>query len=136
MRVEKLSPADWKLLSADAHKAAFETVKPVELERIDYALVCVEGTELKGYLTAKEMDAETVYWQFGGAFPGTKGTHYTIRGYLAFVRWTKEHYKRIQTRIENTNAAMLHFAMKAGFVIVGSRHVQGVTLLELELEFA
>lgn len=135
MRVEKLLPEDWAKLSEDAHKLAFETIKPVQSERIDYALVCVEGTQLKGYLTAKEMDSETVYWQFGGAFPGTKGTHYTFKGYLAFVRWTKEHYKRIQTRIENTNTAMLHFAMKAGFVVVGVRYVQGSTLLELELEF-
>lgn len=135
MKIEKLSPSEWSLLSEDAHRAAFETVKPREMERIDYALVCSEGSDLKGYLTAKEMDGETVYWQFGGAFPGTKGTHYTIKGYLAFVRWTKEHYKRIQTRIENTNTAMLHFAMKAGFVIMGVRYVQGSILLELELEF-
>ncbi len=135
MQVERLSAEQWAMLSEDAHKATFETHKPVATERVDFALICTEGRDLKGYLTAKEMDGETVYWQFGGAFPGTKGTHYTFKGYLAFVRWTKEHYKRIQTRIENTNTAMLHFAAKVGFVVVGVRCVQGSVMLELELEF-
>ncbi len=136
MRIEKLSPEDWSKISEAAHLVAFGTHKPVAQERIDYALVCVEGSDLKGYLTAKEMDGETVYWQWGGAFTGTKGTHYTIKGYLGFVEWTKAHYKHVQTRIENTNTAMLHFAMKAGFKIVGMRHSQGSTMLELELNFS
>lgn len=135
MIVEKLTPAEWKLLSEDAHKVAFGTVKPSELERIDYALVCVEGVQLQGYLTAKEMDAKTVYWQFGGAFPGTKGTTNAFLGYLSFVRWTKERYDRVQTRIENKNTAMLKMALKVGFEIVGVRVTQGCTMVELELDF-
>lgn len=135
MIVEQLSPADWKTLSEDAHKVAFGTVKPVADERIDYALICVEGTKLQGYLTAKEMDGKTVYWQFGGAFPGTKGTPSTFKGYLAFVRWTMERYERVQTRIESKNTAMLKMALKVGFEVVGVRVAQGFTMVELELEF-
>lgn len=135
MKIEKLSPADWSILSEKAHLVVFNQNKPGSKERIDYALVCTEGDELKGYLTAREMDGDTVYWQYGGAFPGTKGSHYTIQGYLAFVRWTKEFYKRIQTRIENTNLPMLKFALKAGFRVIGVRCVEGAILLEMELEF-
>jgi len=135
VRVEQLTPAEWSKVSEAAHKVAFGTVRLAVDERIDYALICVDGTDLKGYLTAKEMDAKTVYWQFGGAFTGTRGTITTFKGYLGFVRWTKERYERVQTRIENKNTAMLKMALQVGFEIVGVRVTQGCTMVELELDF-
>lgn len=122
-------------MSENAHLLAFGTKKSASHERIDFALLCIDGARVEGYLTAKEMDHETVYWQFGGALPHVKGSVKSLRGYKLFVEWAKSHYKRVQTRIENTNTAMLKFAMHVGFLIVGVRYVQGSTLLELELEF-
>ena len=135
MIVEKVSREDWARVSENAHLLVFGTEKPASHERIDFALICVKGDNIEGYLTCKEMDHQTVYWQFGGSLPHVKGSLNSFRGYQLFVNWAQAHYKRVQTRIENTNTAMLKFAMKVGFLIVGVRYVQGSTLLELELEF-
>lgn len=134
MIVKRIASEEWRTISADAHLVVFGTEKSAAHERVDFALLCLEGDRIEGYLTAKEMDHETVYWQFGGSMPHIKGSAKSFRGYQLFVDWAKAHYKRVQTRIENTNTAMLKMALHVGFLIVGVRFVQGSTLLELELE--
>lgn len=136
-------------MSENAHLAVFETYKPASLDRIDFALLIERGETLMGFATCREHDAETLYWQYGGALPGTKSSSLTFPGYQAVVAWSKERYKRITTIIENDNVVMLKFAMKVGFRIVGVRthiakkertvenynNIVPHILLELVLEF-
>ena len=140
VRVEKLSPEAWKPLSENAHLIAFNEIKKAETDRIDFALLAVKGhADLLGYITCKEHDSETVYWQYGGAFPGTRETSLSYLGYMAFVAYCKERYKSIVTVIENDNFPMLKMAMKVGFKIIGLRYYSGnksTILLEHILEFA
>lgn len=133
--VVKVHRDDWKDMGESAHIAVFGKLKPPEKERIDFALLVENEKELMGYLTCREHDSETLYWQFGGAFPGTQGSSLTFSGYQAFVAWCKERYKRVTTLIENENTVMLKMAMKVGFRIVGVRTYQGEILLEHLLEF-
>ena len=133
--VEQLSKAQWAPLSENAHKVAFAEIKPLALERIDFALVIRNEEGLMGYATCREHDAETLYWAYGGAFPGTKSSSLTFSGYQAVVEFSKKKYKRVATLIENTNTVMLKFAMKVGFRIVGIRCVFGHIYLEHILEF-
>lgn len=135
MNIERFSPAAWKEYSAHAHRIAFGEVMPEGLERIDFALLLVDGKKPLGYVTCRELDSETIRWQFGGAFPGTQGTAVTYRGYQAFVRHAMRDYKRIGTLIENTNVVMLKMALKVGFRVIGVRMFQGSVLLEHVLEF-
>lgn len=135
MKIEQLTPQQWKLLSEKAHLVVFSEKNVPEQDRLDYALLCVEDKNVLGYLTAREVDAETVHWQFGGAFPGTKGSYVTFQGYKLFVTWTQERYRRITTYIENTNLPMLKFAFKVGFLVQGVRAFRGKILLDLNLEF-
>lgn len=136
MIVKKISPEDWKFFSEFAHESVFGKKKPVEMERIDFALLCVSDKEIPmGYITCRENDSETIYWQFGGVFPGTKDTILSFRVMQAMVRFCKEHYKRITYLVENTNTAMLKFAMRMGFKIQGVRYHNGSVLLEHVLEF-
>lgn len=88
-----------------------------------------------GYLTCRETDAHTLYWQYGGAFPGTIKSSMTWIGYQAFALWCKQRYKRVVTYIENKNTVMLKMAMKIGFVIQGIKVFDGHILLEHVLEF-
>ncbi len=135
MQVDILTPQQWKNHSEQAHAAVFGEIKRADLDRIDYAMVSRDGDILTGYITCREWDAETIYWQFGGAFPGTKSTSLSFKSYTACVEYAKKRYKRVTTLIENTNPVMLKFAMKVGFKIVGIRNFRGQILLEHLLEF-
>lgn len=137
MIVEKISKEHWFELSKAAHLISFQTLKDPEGERIDFALLCVDKATQKplGYLTAKEMDYETIYWQFGGVFPSAKFTPLSFKGYFMFAQWCKERYKRVTTYIENTNVPMLKYALQVGFKICGMKYSQGALLLQCTLEF-
>ncbi len=132
LSVDKLSPWDWARYSETAHLICFGEHKPVSLDRIDFALVCKSDSNLLGYVTCREIDEKTLYWQFGGAFPGTKNS---FRGYQTLIEYCSTRYKRLTTLIENTNMAMLKMAMKVGYRIVGIRFFNGTILLEHIMEF-
>lgn len=134
--VEKISVQDWEPMSENAHLIAFGKKKPASFDRIDFTLLVRTEKELMGYVTCREFDHETIYWQFGGAFPGTQSTSLSWIGYQAFVEWCKPRYKRITTLIENKNTVMLKMAMKVGFRVIGVRNFQGSILLEHLLEFS
>lgn len=134
--VDKFNRAEWREYSETAHAICFGTHKPADWDRFDFALVVRTAEKLMGYITCREMDAETVYWQFGGAFPETRGTASVWKGYQAFVEFCRGKYKRIGTLIENDNAGMLKMAAKIGFKIVGVRTYAGSVLLEHCLELA
>lgn len=133
--VERIPADAWKAMSEDAHKVAFGTIRDASQERIDFALLVKRGHQLMGYVTCKELDGRSLYWQFGGAFPGTKESSLTYSGYQAFIDWTKQHYDRVSTLVENDNIVMLKMAMKVGYRIVGIRNFKGHILCEMLLEF-
>ena len=138
MNVAKIEKDAWtEHFAESAHRIAFGKKQDPSAQRIDYALFVVdEGDSPAGYITVREWDSDTCYWQFGGALPKAKGTIKSWRVYNACIRWTKEKgYKRITTYIENDNRAMLRFAEKAGFRITGCRNFKGAVLLEHLLEF-
>lgn len=134
--IHKMDPKTWESFSEHAHRACFSEIKPREWDRIDYALLCTnEKDEPCGYMTCRELDSKSVYWQFGGAFKPIKGTINSMRVYEAFINWHKERYQRVCTYIENDNRAMLRMADKVGFKITGIRNYNSQVLLEHLLEF-
>lgn len=129
--VELIHPKDWEMLSEKAHLAVFDTHKPKELDRIDFALlVKTESDEWLAYATCREHDAHSLYWQYGGAFPGTRDSSMSFQAYRAFAEYCQARYKRISTLVENTNVVYMKFLMKTGFRIVGLRNFHGSILLE------
>ncbi len=137
MKLVTFTPQEWEGFSENAHKIAFQEHKPAHFDRIDFALLAVGRDETPAaYVTCRELDHASVYWQFGGAMPGSKGGIPAFRAYEAFVRHAKTHYERVTTLIENTNTPMLKMAMKVGFRIVGIRNFKGSILLEHLLEFS
>lgn len=139
LSVKVLSPKNWFELSEKAHALVFDKHKPAERDRIDYALICEKKNNaidaFVGYVTVKELDGESVYWQYGGAFPQCKNTLIAFKGFGLFLDWTAKKYKRVSLMVANTNVSMLKFAMKAGFRIVGLRVTKEAILLEHILEF-
>lgn len=137
MRVVQINKEDWAKVSEDAHLVVFSEVKRSDTDRIDFALM-VENREgfPMFYATCRELDSTSMYFQYGGSFPGTKDTVYSLRAFQAILRWVKEHgYERIGYFVQNDNLAMLKLAMKTGFKITGVRNFKGHILLEHILEF-
>lgn len=134
--VEKLLPDKWNPLSENAHLITFNEVKHSDQDRISFALIVKNENEvLLGYVTCRETDSDTLYWQYGGAFPGTIKTSVTFLGYQAFANWCRPRYKRIVTYINNTNVTMIKMALKIGFLIKGIKVWNNHVLLEHVLEF-
>lgn len=134
MRVEIFSSSEWRELSADAHLTCFGEVNDPSRERINLALMAVDDAPV-AYMTIRELCPETIYLQYGGAFPGTQGTVKSFRGYtLMLSKLSELGYKDALTNIENSNIPMLKFAMKAGFKIIGTRNYDGSVMVEHHLK--
>ena len=137
IKIEKIPAKEWiELYSEMAHRAVFKRIKPAHFDRIDFALLAKEDETVMGYITCREHDHETLYWQFGGAFAALKGTPQVYPVLEALIAECRPNYKRVYCLIENTKTPMLYLAMKAGFRIMGVRAYQNSILLEHLLEFA
>lgn len=133
--IRQLSPDQWKEVAKDAHLICFNEIRDPSLDRIDFALINERDGEPLNYCTARELDSESVYWQYGGAFPNSKGTTSSFYSYKRNAEWCfSQGYERITTYIQNTNLPMLKIALQVGFLVIGTRHFKGDVLLELQLE--
>jgi predicted regulator of Ras-like GTPase activity (Roadblock/LC7/MglB family) len=135
VQVVAIPSAEWQQYSEQAHLICFNEHRAADMNRIDFALVADLDGVPQAYMTCREVDSETVYMQYGGAFPSAKGSIKSFRGYEAMLKWLASNYKYGTTLIENTNTAMLRFAMQAGLRIIGVRNFKQSILLEHFAEF-
>jgi RimJ/RimL family protein N-acetyltransferase len=136
IRVEKLSPENWRDLSRSAYLVCFNSDRKPEDDRIDYALFAVRGEMPLGFVTVRDLDRTTGYWQYGGTFPGTVGTTAVLPVMREFIAEMKERgYERVSFRVRNTNRPMLKLAFHLGFSIVGVRVVKDEVYLEHVLDW-
>lgn len=135
--VHRVTPAEWTPLLADAHLTVFNERIVPEDQRMDFVLVAADGQDLLSYVQCREIDGKTLYWGHGGSFPTARGTSKSWSIYQMFTDfcWTLG-YTRIFTYIENTNRTMLKFAAKMGYLIVGTRNVNGSVFVEHMLDGA
>lgn len=135
-KVIKLTPEEWaNKFSENAHRAVFGEVKPAWRDRISYALLIVKGDDAIGYVTVREYDNETVYWQFGGVLPKYRKSLIAVKCIEAALEWEKAQNKRILTYVQNTNLPMLRFYLAYGFIIIGVRIWKTQTMVDLVKEF-
>lgn len=133
--VDRLTKEEWLPLSADAHLVCFNEKIEQDFNNIDFALMMTKDKTPLNYCTVRILDQESCYWQYGGAFPNSKGTVYSYKGYAAFAHECFDAgFKRITTYIENDNIAMIKIALKVGFKIIGTRNFKGSVLVEFLLE--
>lgn len=136
MELVHMTSDQWTNYAADAHLVVFNEVRPVEMNRIDFAIMTVNEGIPQTFMTARELDSETVYMQYGGSFPSAKGTVTSFTSYSLIVDYLLSKYKRITTLIENTNFPMMKFANKKGLLVVGIRYFKGQIFLEHLIEVA
>lgn len=133
----RLNASEWATVSENFHRAVFSKEKPATWDRIDYAwLVIDDRTDSPiGYITVRELDHETVYWQFGGSFEWARSSVVTVRAYDACLLNQAKLSKRVTTAISAKNPRMLKLALSRGWEIFGSRNWDGETMVELKKEF-
>lgn len=135
MKVDKLTPEEWAGMSENAHVAVFQEIRPSLMNRVDYAMVVSEEAKVLGFTTVRELDNESVYWQFGGILPEMRKSSFSIRSYFAIADWSfSQGVKNISTVIENTNTVMLKLALRMGFVIIGTKTLDGKIYVDLYLK--
>lgn len=135
IQVKRLLQHEWSELSETAHLICFGKHKPASQDRFDFALLAHSENGALGYVTCRELDADSVHWQFGGVFPGTRGSVKSLHVFRALRDHCAQHYQRIGFLVENGNHAMIKMALHFGMKIVGVRNFKGAVLLEHHLEF-
>ncbi len=134
-KVAKVPAEEWQQkFSAESHRLVFGTIKPKHRDRIDYALLVIRDEAPVGYVTVKEYDCETVYWQFGGVFPRLRRSMTAVRAIEEALEWQKKHSRRILTYVENKNLPMLRFYLGYGFLIIGTRTYNNMVMVDLVKE--
>lgn len=131
MRIVEMSAAEWEKYAPDAHRAVFAEMLPPGFDRIDFAVLAVDGNDhTVGYVTAREFDKESVYLKRGGCFdPVAKCLRPLV--YKTLLDHIDKRYLRITTLVENKNVPYLKLAMSAGFHAIGIRNFKGSIFLEL-----
>lgn len=137
LKILEIPASEWiEKFSEDAHRIVFKEIKPKAFDRIDYALLVIDAVSDSpiAYVTVRETDHQTVYWQFGGAFWGQKSTR-MVQCYDLMLKYQGTKSKRMWTRIENENYPMLKLALSRQLKICGVFHLTGTTLVEMVKEW-
>lgn len=128
--VKKLDLDEWRPLSEKAHVVVFNEQFGPEFERIDFALLAEKEGKLVSYVTCRELDSKSLYWQYGGTFPTFKGTAVSVAAMHAFRDYCLEKYNRVAFLVQNTNKPMLKLAHHTDFLISGVRMYHGEIFVE------
>lgn len=135
MKIQAISSDEWKQCAEDAHLICFGEKRPADMNRISFALLTTKDGLPQCYMTVREVDSESAYMNYGGAFPSAKDSHKAYQSYQMMLDFLKSRYRRASTLIENTNLVMLKFAMKQGLLVTGIRYFKDSILLELSIEW-
>ncbi len=133
MNLTVYTSTEWESVAEDVHLSVFSEIRPKELNRIDGALICWDDVTPLGYMTFREMDKNSVYLGYGGAF---QKSFKVLSAYKMMLEFLKMKYVRASTLIENKNTAMLKLAMSQGFLVTGLKCFDGQILLENSIDWS
>jgi len=134
VQIKVLSPEEWYRYAEEAHKLVFNHHRDPWIDRINFAWVTYDEVGAIGFVTCREFDCHTLYWQHGGALQERRGVA-AIKSFEAILNKARDKYRRVTTLVENDNVNYLHLIMKYGFRVIGLRVFEGKILLELTMEF-
>lgn len=103
--------------------------------RIDFALVAFNEGNVIAFAQLFELNAESVYIGSGGSIREHRGSFNILGFFTEGLSILSCKYKRALMTVKNTNTPMIKMALKTGFLINGTRNVNGETYLEMLLEF-
>jgi len=134
VQLKKLTPEEWYRYAEECHRLIFKTQRDPWIDRISYAFLAYDDSGPIGYVTCRELDRDSLYWQYGGAIEERRGVA-SVRTFDAILEEARSKYRRVTTYVENNNVGYLHLLMKQGFRVVGMRVFEGKIYLELFIEF-
>lgn len=136
LSVVRIDKDKWAEMAHDVHINVFGELP--SSSKVDFALV-VQNNSLPcfyfGYVTCRELDAETLYWSYGGMFEKHRNTNFSLRAMYALLGWCSERYARLNTLIEQENTKMQRLSLKAGWLVSGVKQFKHELLIELTKEF-
>ena len=135
MHVLKYDKLQWEKVAEQIHNIVFDEYRPSSLNRIDFALVAWKDVDPIGYVTCRETDSESIYISFGGVMPENRNSENSKAGMEVILSYLKEHYKRANMLVENTNIFMLKKALNIGFLPVGIANYRGSIFVDLRYEW-
>lgn len=125
----------WDKLSDMAQIATFNESRPAYMNKIDYALGVRTDDAIISWVTVRELDHESLYWQYGGCLPQHQNTLNSFKSYKMMRDFCfKNGTQNISTLVENNNIVMLKMAFKIGFRIIGTKTVDNKTYVDLYLK--
>jgi hypothetical protein len=131
IEVKKLNPEEWSEFSKLAHAIVFEENRPAEMNRISFCYVTEEDSLPLCFVTVRELDNESLYFQYGGAFPSSIGTPKTKESLSKTLEQaSSEGFKRVSWLVKNTNVAMQKLSFNVGFIPTGIRNFEGEIYVE------
>lgn len=137
MRVSVVKKEDW-LDSWQMHRCyaqVFHGERSSQIERPSFAFLCTEDERIKAFITCVEMDSETLYWQFGGAFDQIKGTLKVKKALMSCLAESRVlGFKRVRFMVENGNVSMIKLALHCGFLICGTYFAKETIFVEFVTE--
>lgn len=129
----KYSPDEWREYADSAHKLVFKKNRDPLLDRISFALLAHNDESAVAYVTCRELDAKSLYWQFGGVLDEFRGFN-AVKCFRAFFDYCSSRYERITALVKNDNVNCLHLMMKYGFRAIGMRNFHSEIFLEMYWE--
>jgi hypothetical protein len=135
MYVDIIDCEAWDELSDMAQISTFEERRPAYMNKIDYALGVRTDNDIISWVTVRELDHESVYWQYGGCLPKHRNTLNSFKSYKMMKDFCfKNGIKYISTLVESDNIVMLKMAFKIGFRIIGTKSLDNTTYVDLYLD--
>ena len=118
MILEFIPKEDWVKFSEGCYAEVFGQYRRSSLDRIDFAVGTTVDDRPVAYITCKEFDGETLYYQFGGRFPGASRI-LLVRFFEALNKWALSKYKKVFMLVERDNTPMIKLGFHTGFRIEG-----------------
>lgn len=135
MNLVKYCPEEWLDFSEMVHSLVFNESRSKDIARFDFVLAVWDQMIPVGYVHCREMDRDSIYIGYGGAFPDVRGSGKSLEGFSMILDFLKKDYKRASMLIENNNIKMLKLALNAGFKVIGLRNAEGDIFLEHSIKW-
>ena len=126
----------WKKFAKRAHDEVFLQTKDPQKDRSDFAVLGLCNGAPCGWSSFIELDADTLYIQYGGLFAHKRKTPYALSIYKKMHEWIDDQKKwaRVLMCVANDNVPMLKVALSCGMKIVGTRTVGSEVMVEFMRE--
>lgn len=144
MNLLLMTPIDFEAMAEDAHMAIFGEFKDRKSNRFDFVILVEEEVRTQllkqeervpvGLMACKEIDAESVWILYGGAFEKFRKTSIIVPGFHMMIDFLRTKYKRVRIDSKTSNIAMIKLAYSKGFEIVGVENQLGEMFVNMELK--